>query len=124
MLNRILAGLKGQQAEVAACAYLQQQGLKLVAKNYRSKAGEIDLIMRDERYLIFVEVRYREQHHYGSGVESITADKCKKLLKTAEYYLLQHRLVDKVPCRFDVIAISRQAQITWIKDAFSYDRIR
>ena len=124
IFQRLLPALKGQQAESAACDYLQQQGLQLVARNFRCRTGEIDLIMQEQQCLVFIEVRYRHKKNYGSGAESITVSKRKKLLRTAEYYLLQQQLVDKITCRFDIIDISNHSQIEWIRDAFSYDSIR
>lgn len=124
IIKRLLPSLKGRQAETAACHYLQQHGLILITKNFRCRLGEIDLIMRDQDTLVFIEVRYRHRSDYGSSAESINLSKRKKLLRTAEYYLLQQQLVDRVPCRFDVLAISHHTQIEWIKDAFSYDSIR
>lgn len=124
IFERLLSTLKGQQAEAVACDYLKQHGLTLLAKNFRCRLGEIDLIMREQETLVFIEVRYRRGKAYGSGAESVTFSKRKKLWLTAQYYLLQQRLADRVPCRFDVIAISNHSQIEWIRDAFSYDSIR
>ncbi len=114
--------LTGEAAEQDACQYLIKQGLKLVSKNYRSKFGEIDIIMQDQQSLVFVEVRYRKHNQFGSGAESITAAKQKKLLKTANYYLQQHPQASQFPCRFDVISMSADStsassKIDWIKDA-------
>ena len=66
---------KGQHAERACCEFLQQQGLKLLARNYRGRHGEIDIIMQDKDALVFVEVRYRKNNHYGGALESVTAGK-------------------------------------------------
>lgn len=110
----------GKQAELLACRYLQQQGLSLQQKNYSCKAGEIDLIMRERDLLVFVEVRFRKNSHFGNGAESITHHKRRKLITTARYYL-QQLAGSPVACRFDVISISGPAQapaIDWIKDAF------
>jgi len=110
----------GKDAEDLAYNYLKKQGLKLITRNYLCRAGEIDLIMQDKDFIVFVEVRYRKNIAFGSGLESITASKQTKLIKTANYYLLQHRLVDKAPCRFDVISITSQQskpQVEWVKNA-------
>lgn len=113
--------LTGEKAEQDACQHLQQHGLKLVTKNYRCKFGEIDIIMQDRQSLVFVEVRYRKSSQFGSGAESITMAKQKKLLRTASYYLQQHPQTAQLACRFDVISISgkqdKQREINWIKDA-------
>lgn len=68
----------GKLIEDNACDYLEQQGLKLLTRNFLCKMGEIDLIMRDKDDLVFIEVRYRQSDDYGDGVESITWHKKKK----------------------------------------------
>jgi putative endonuclease len=118
----IAADFTGAEAEALACQYLQKQGLRLVTKNYRCRMGEIDLIMREKAILVFIEVRYRKNSHYGSSAESVNLAKQHKLLKTAHYYLQQNRLTDTIICRFDVCALSYlngQTHIDWIKQAFS-----
>ena len=79
----------GQQAELWACQYLEQQGLALITKNYHCRRGEIDLIMRDEKALVFIEVRYRKSARFGSALESVNYKKQQKLIITAEHYILQ-----------------------------------
>jgi putative endonuclease len=110
----------GKEIEDLVSAYLQQQGLKLVAANYRGKMGEIDLIMIDKDTLVFVEVRYRQNADYGNGVATVSKGKQLRIKKTAAGYLQQHNLYDKIKCRFDIIAVSGKSQhgFHWIKDAF------
>lgn len=107
----------GQQAEALAAAHLQQQGLKLLSTNYRCRFGEIDLIMRDGKTLVFVEVRMRSNPHFGTAADSITARKQRKLLLTAQHYLQQH---GEQPCRFDAVVMSgiMDQRIDWLKNAF------
>lgn len=115
------SGKTGQLAEELACAHLIQQGLILLQRNYRCRQGEIDLVMIDSRYIVFVEVRYRANPQYGSGAESITRQKRAKLIATASHYLQATHTTDRHPSRFDVISVSREAsqdKIEWIKDAF------
>ena len=81
----------GKQAEDLVCHYLQKQKLKLVTRNYSCRYGEIDLIMHDKTSLVFVEVRYRQNPYFGSGLETINLTKQNKVIKTAEYYLLTHQ---------------------------------
>lgn len=112
----------GKKAEEFACQYLLNHGLKLVDRNYQCRVGEIDLIMQDEKYLIFIEVRYRQNIYFGNGVESVTNTKQKKLIKTASYYLQQKKLDEKINCRFDVVSLSLKKltpELEWIKNAFS-----
>lgn len=110
----------GAAAEKHAEKYLQAQGMKLVSRNYRARCGEIDLIMRDQKNLVFVEVRQRKNTDFGTALDSIISSKRKKLLKTACYYLIQKNIYEKISCRFDVIAIGKDFSDTvWIKNAFS-----
>jgi len=111
----------GTAAESLACDYLQHHGLALLARNFRAPYGELDLVMQDHDHMVFVEVRFRRNHRYGSGADSVHATKQDKLIKTALYYLQQHPKLAKRPVRFDVVSISvkdNQPQIDWIKDAF------
>jgi putative endonuclease len=107
---------KGQEAEAIAAKYLKAQGLKLITSNYRSRFGEIDLIMQNGESLVFIEVRLRKSKAFGGAEESITASKQHKIVITAEYYLQQH---GNQACRFDAILMNKaDAQnITWIKNA-------
>lgn len=112
---------QGQKAEALAERFLQGQGLQPRQRNYRCKTGEIDLIMTQGETLVFVEVRLRANTRFASAAESVDARKQQKLLRAAQHYLLQHRLTDKVQCRFDVIAFDRgldPAGITWLPNAF------
>jgi putative endonuclease len=110
--------LNGKQAERWAAEFLQQQGLTLLEQNFRSRFGEIDLIMQDEDTLVFVEVRQRSHTGFGGAVESVDAHKQKRLISAAKYYLA--KLNREPPCRFDVVlmddANGRNAQ--WIRNAF------
>ena len=108
---------KGQFAERKACQYLQQQGLRLIEKNYRCRNGEIDLVMQDKEQIVFVEVRYRKNKDYGTAVDSIDQNKVKKLILTAQHYLNINKL--DVPARFDVVGFDTSLNPKWIRDAFS-----
>lgn len=110
----------GSQAEKLAAVYLQEQGLKLVTSNYRCRFGEIDLIMRDDKTLIFVEVRLRSSGSFGGAAYSINASKQKKLIITAEHYLQQHSAAAKMACRFDAILMDKTSaqNVQWIQNAF------
>ncbi len=109
----------GELAEARAEIFLVQQGLVKREKNYRCKLGEIDLIMQHHTSLVFVEVRLRTHTAFASAAESVTRRKQQKIIKTAQYYLQQHRLTDTANCRFDVIAFSDNGNPEWIKDAFT-----
>lgn len=111
----------GAQAEQQALDYLRQQGLTPVETNYRSRLGEIDLIVRDGKMLVFVEVRMRSGKEFGGAAASITAGKQRKIIATAQLYLAQLREVP--PCRFDVVLLGSGARpaIEWIRNAFTAD---
>lgn len=106
----------GQGGEDDALAYLVERGLVLLERNFRCKAGEIDLVMRDGQTLVFVEVRKRTPNAYGDAAASITPAKQRRLIIAAQLYLQRYR--SPPACRFDVIAIDG-GKITWLKDAIS-----
>jgi putative endonuclease len=113
---------KGRIGEEQALAYLIAQGLQLVTQNYHCRLGEIDLIMRDEEYLVFVEVRARVSSIFGGGLGSITYAKRQKIIKSASYYTMTHKKQSQLAMRFDVVSIDgKSANITWLKDAFGVD---
>ena len=93
----------GVSAEALAGRYLESQGLTIVARNFRVRRGEIDLIARDGATLVFVEVRLRRSERFGGAVESITAAKRARLVAAAQVYLLGQRT--QPPCRFDAILL-------------------
>ena len=110
---------KGDAAEQKACAYLQQQGLRLIEKNYRCRQGEIDLVMQHGDSLVFIEVRQRRDLRFGGALTSVTVKKQEKLRLAALHYL-QHK-APRANARFDVVAVQgtdTQQTIEWICDAF------
>jgi putative endonuclease len=111
---------RGRDAEDRACHYLQKHGLRLLHRNYRSKRGEIDLILQDTDSLVFVEVRYRRQSGFGSAAETVDRRKQAKLIACARYFLQAHPDTARQPCRFDVLSIDGPtSRIEWIQNAFS-----
>jgi putative endonuclease len=109
----------GDAAEDRALAHLRQQGLELVARNYRTPGrggGEIDLIMREgDGTLVFVEVRKRASRGFGGAAASIGWGKQRRVVFAARHYLL--RLRQPPPCRFDVISMENGA-LQWLRAAF------
>ncbi|MDH5444878.1 MAG: YraN family protein [Gammaproteobacteria bacterium] len=111
----------GQHAEQLACEYLTRQGLKLIKQNFRCQRGEIDLIMKHNKNIIFTEVRYRKNTSFGTGAETVTYKKQAKLIMAAQFFFQKHPEFSYSPSRFDVVSISQvngQFHIDWIKDAF------
>lgn len=94
----------GSRGEDLACQYLQNQGYKILERNYRIRGGEIDIIAKDREYMVFVEVKTRWSHEYGLPVEAMTPWKVKTLLKTAKFFLQKIGWEDG-PYRLDFIGI-------------------
>lgn len=98
---------------------LLNNGLELCCRNFYTRYGEIDRIFRDGQVLVFVEVRYRRRHDYGSGAESVTARKQQRLRLAAEAYLQGLAATVLPDCRFDVVSISGEPmQTDWCQNAF------
>jgi putative endonuclease len=111
----------GRNAEQKALIYLQAQGLQLVERNYRCRGGEIDLVMRDTKQLVMVEVRYRRSTSYTSAAASIDQRKQSRLIMAARHYLASHPQFADDPVRFDVVAFDGPAlapAIEWLRNAF------
>lgn len=109
----------GNQAEQWAQLYLERQGLRFITNNYRITGGEIDLIMIDQAYYVFIEVKMRKNLNYGDTLEIISPSKKSRIIRTAKHFLLSNKLVEQVDCRFDVIGITENgAHIDWIQNAF------
>ena len=105
----------GLEAEDAAASLLARHGLEIVARNYRTRLGEIDLVARDGTTLVFVEVRSRASGRFGGAVESVTAAKRRRLVAAARQYLSQLRR--EPPCRFDVVTV-QAGEPAWLRGAF------
>ena len=117
--------LKGRKSgthwEKTAESFLRDQGLKLLHRNFSSRFGEIDLIMEDEKTVVFIEVKFRKNNHHGSGADAVTFHKQNKISRTAAWYLAMNTHRAEQFCRFDVISIDpkkRDQGIDWIKNAF------
>ena len=106
----------GTDKERLAENFLRDRELSLVARNHRCRHGEIDLIMRQDEILVFVEVRYRRSNRFGTAAETIGIRKQRRLIAAASHYLQRHPT--RMPCRFDVVAIGPNDQIEWIQNAF------
>ena len=105
----------GGDAEERAEDFLGRHGLAIVARNYRTHLGEIDLIARDGDTLVFVEVRLRSDARFGGAAASITPRKRRRIVAAARQFLMRFGRVP--PCRFDVVALDGGAP-EWIRGAF------
>ncbi len=108
---------KGEGAERRALAYLQQQDLTLVCSNFRCKLGELDLVMREGAVLVIVEVRFRQSEQFGGALASITRQKQARIVAATQHYVIINNL-SHAAIRFDVVALSGDGGIHWIKNAF------
>ena len=112
----------GNSKEREALGFLRDRGLEPVARNFRSRFGEIDLVMRDDDCLVFIEVRYRRADRFGTAAESVDRHKRERLVLAAQLFLRTRPRYALGPLRFDVVAISRATtgaeSREWIRDAF------
>lgn len=110
---------QGQAAEQLAADWLTHQGMRILMRNFRCKGGEIDLICQHKDTLVFVEVRLRKPGQHTSAGESITPTKQRRIIRTAEYFLLSHPQLQHCAMRFDVVLFEQlTAAPHWIPAAF------
>ena len=109
----------GAEQEELAARWLAEHGLQILERNYRCRIGEIDLIARDGRYLVFVEVKYRADGRTGDPAEAVNWHKQKKICQTASWYVRQKKIPEDMPCRFDVVSILGSV-IHHIENAFEF----
>ncbi len=107
----------GDDYEEIAVQYLKEKGYQILERNYRIRTGEIDIIARDGRYLVFVEVKYRMGNGRGTALEAVDFRKQNVIFRTAQVYLCRKGMAADTPCRFDVVGITG-AKIAHVEDAF------
>ncbi len=115
---------KGRWAEREAAGHLRAHGLKLIARNYRGRFGEVDLIMSDGGVIVFVEVKHRRSAAFMHPAENVDAHKQRRLAMAAGRFLATHPRYGRQPARFDVVTITGpnyRPRIDWIQDAFQLD---
>jgi putative endonuclease len=112
----------GAAAEAAAARYLQTQGLLVLARNLRCRAGELDLVCLDGGVIVIVEVRHRATSDFGGALASVTWRKQRKLIRATEYHRQRRPEWRPRALRFDVIAVQGRPdgshEMDWIRDAF------
>lgn len=99
-------------------AYLQARGLRLVARNWRCKGGELDLVLRERDTLVVTEVRKRSNALFGSAAESVDPRKQRRLALATQMFLAAHPEHARAPLRFDVVAMDGKGGIDWLRAAF------
>lgn len=104
--------------EDLAASYLEAQGMRILQRNFQRRIGEIDVIAQDKDTLVFVEVKYRSSGVFGDPVESVTFSKQQKIRRMAQMYMNIANLSEDTLCRFDVVAIRGDGEITHYKNAF------
>ena len=113
---------QGTRYEQLALNHLKSNGLKLVEQNFHCRLGEIDLVLRDDNCLVFVEVRYRSSNRFASAAHSVDERKQAKIARTAAMFLGKNPGLSNCPVRFDVVAFdsteSDQGTLQWTRDAF------
>ena len=94
----------GKVGEDLACDELTRRGYAILERRYRTRYGEIDIVARAGRTLVFVEVKARTGEEYGGGGAAVTPSKQQRVVRMAIDFLWRHRLLDQ-PCRFDVVTV-------------------
>lgn len=107
----------GNEYENKAVEYLKNSGYRIIERNFYCKQGEIDIIARDEKYLVIIEVKYRRDDKKGNPKESVNYYKKNKIIKATKYYLYKNHIGEDTSVRFDVVSILDN-NIEHIKDAF------
>ena len=110
----------GRRGEDAAAQYLERAGYVILARNYRCRVGEIDLVALDGRTVVFVEVKARHGGESGAPLESLRPDQQRRIARAAEHYVARHRLLDRA-ARFDVVGVDLDGEpprCTLVRGAF------
>jgi putative endonuclease len=112
---------RGTQSEQLAADFLQARGLKVLARNFRCKTGELDLVCLDHEVLAIIEVRQRGSQKFGGALQSVTWCKQRKIIRTTRYLLQRQAVWQGRVVRFDVVAVEGPPgahRLVWVKDAF------
>lgn len=111
---------KGYRAEQLAAKHLQEEGFRLVERNFSINGGEVDLIASHDSWLVFIEVKFRNDEHFSQALSQLTYAQCQRIKHTARVYMMQKGIDEhQQRIRFDVITVTGEpAQLNWFKDAF------
>lgn len=121
MFNILPIKSPGAIFETMAVKHLKRQGLRLLTRNYHSRFGEIDIIMKEKKTIVFVEVRKRSNLICGHPFDTVDPRKQGKIIRTAQAYLKEKRLFEQPPCRFDVVGVTLREgkyHLQWCQHAF------
>ena len=114
----------GEAGEDLACHYLEGQGLTILARNFRCRSGEVDVVAREGPSVVFVEVKDRGHLGHGEGFDAVTFGKRRRVVRAARLWAAAHSLGEEARVRFDVVSIDRsagEAHIRHDRDAFDAD---
>ena len=113
---------RGRHFEAVAAEYLEERGLVVLERGYRCRLGEIDLVCRDARTLVIVEVRARGSGAVARAAESIGPAKRGRIVRATRHFLMRHGEWRDAPVRFDVVAFdaidTAEARVSWLRNAF------
>ncbi len=109
----------GSFYEEAACDYLERQGLVVLERNFRVRQGEIDIVAKEGKAYVFVEVKYRKNKACGMPEEAVDIRKQQQICRVSLFYLSQHHIPEELPCRYDVVSICGN-QLKWYRNAFPF----
>lgn len=110
----------GRLGETAAAYFLEENGVRILMYNFSCRWGEIDLIGKEGKVLLIVEVKQRKGQKQGQPCEAVDVRKQKKICRTFDYFRMKYGMDDYVPVRFDVVEVDAAFQCRWIKNAFEY----
>lgn len=109
----------GRAFEEKASAFLEEQGVRILERNFRCRQGEIDLVGIHEGCLVFVEVKYRRNERSGMPEEAVGARKQMKICRVSDYFRIRHPQYGAMQVRYDVVAVCAE-ETRWHKNAFFY----
>ncbi len=114
----------GNYVEEQTCRWLSARDVTILKRNFRCRAGEIDIIGRHQGSIAFIEVRFRRSNQYGGAAASVDARKQQKLIRAAQFYISSRCAAHNAACRFDVVAVTDnngELDFDWHQAAFSLD---
>ena len=110
----------GGVAEEAAVLFLEEKGIRILERNFRSYHGEIDIIALEQQTVLVVEVKMRSYRDCGTAAEAVDFRKQKKICYTFNYYRMKKKLAENTAVRFDVIEVDKELECHWIRNAFEF----
>ena len=112
----------GDEKEAFVCEWMEKRGYAIVERNFRCRSGEIDIVAREDGYLVFIEVKYRHGTECGDPSEAVDRRKQQTISRVALFYMLRHGYTEDTPVRFDVVTVSGgdEVEIVLYRNAFEY----